>query len=176
MLGLNVFDVGRTCRNPMAAVFGCPENIRVRLLKPAPRQLYVILKPIKVKDIHIDYEPMRDVGTSINGRHLVLSAINRFLDRTGAVEAQCVYHTPRCDPGGDAVGQVGDLALVEMLVQAFPEVVVIWQRHRLEGDPLRVLNRQALPVGEQFESPPIGGYGPVKLLGWCLAPLFPGGW
>jgi hypothetical protein len=54
----------------MATVFGCPENIRVRLLKPTPRQLNVILKPIKVKDIHIDYEPMRDVGTGINRRHL----------------------------------------------------------------------------------------------------------
>jgi hypothetical protein len=65
MLGLNVFDVGRTCRNPVAAVFGCPENVRVRLLKPTPRQLYIILKSIKVKDIHIRYQPGRDIGTGI---------------------------------------------------------------------------------------------------------------
>jgi hypothetical protein len=49
----------------VAAVFGCPENVRVRLLKPTPRQLNVILKSIKVKDIHIRYQPIRDTGTGI---------------------------------------------------------------------------------------------------------------
>jgi hypothetical protein len=49
----------------VAAVFGCPENVRVRLLKPTPRQLNVILKSIKVKDIHIRYQPIRDTWTGI---------------------------------------------------------------------------------------------------------------
>lgn len=63
-----------------------------------------------------------------------------------------MYDAPGSDPSSDAVGQVGDLALVEMRVQAFPELIVIRQGHRLDGDPLRVLDRQALPVGEPREA------------------------
>src|ERR1700689_5517035 len=98
MLGLKVSDVGRTCCNPMATVFGCPENIRVRLLKPTPRQLNIILKSIEVKDIHIGYQPIRDVVTGIYRRHFWrhsptarLSAMGLFLDRAGAIDAQRVY-------------------------------------------------------------------------------------
>jgi hypothetical protein len=55
----------------MAAVLCCPEDIRVCLLKPMPRELHVILKSIKVKDIHIGHQPIGDIGRGVT--HLASS-------------------------------------------------------------------------------------------------------